>query len=339
MKAMLLAAGLGTRLRPFTFLLPKPMIPVLNRPLIGWIVEHAMAAGVRDFIVNLHHFPEAIEGYLPAAFPDATFAFSHEQDLLGTGGGVRKVRALLDAEDDFFLANGDTIQRPPFAELLAARRATNALAALTLRHPPAGDRYTAVWFDGGRITGFGSAPGNGPGNAPVNGAGEALMFSGSHCISRRLFALLPDRPVSELVSDVYAPSVSNGTDTLAGVAFDDPFWFDIGTPQRYLGATRNLLGDESRIDTTATVTGNLTRSVVGARSVVGGTLHDSVVWDDSRIAAGVSLTHCIVGHGVELAAGHYANAMICKDDPDIPLQYARENGYVVSPFQTASALH
>jgi NDP-sugar pyrophosphorylase family protein len=121
MKAMLLAAGFGTRLRPFSYLLPKAMIPVLNRPLIGWIVEHAMAAGVRELIVNLHHFPHAIENYLLAAFPLATFAFSHEPELLGTGGGVRKVRALVERDEDVFLANGDTIQRPPFAELTHTR--------------------------------------------------------------------------------------------------------------------------------------------------------------------------------------------------------------------------
>jgi NDP-sugar pyrophosphorylase family protein len=158
------------------------------------------------------------------------------------------------------------------------------------------------------------------------------MFSGSHCLSRRLFDLLPDRPVSGLVGDVYAPAVANGTGTLAGVAFDDPFWFDIGTPQRYLGATRDLLGGESLVADTASASGSLTTSVVGARSDVRGTLRDSVVWDDSRIAAGVSLTNCIVGHGVELASGDYTNAMICKDDPAIPSQYTRENGCIVSPF-------
>src|SRR3954452_23288740 len=116
MKAVLLAAGLGTRLRPLSLELPKPMFPVLNRPLIGWIVEHAMTAGVRDFIVNLHYLPQPIERYLPGAFPEATFTFSHEEDeILGTGGALRKVRALLEHDDDFFLANGDTIQRPPFS--------------------------------------------------------------------------------------------------------------------------------------------------------------------------------------------------------------------------------
>src|SRR5258708_35668309 len=105
MKAMLLAAGFGTRLRPFTYLLPKAMIPVLNRPLIGWIVEHAMRAGVRELIVNLHHFPEAIERYLLAAFPQAAFTFSHEPELLRTGGVARQVPEPPEGDLDFCLAN------------------------------------------------------------------------------------------------------------------------------------------------------------------------------------------------------------------------------------------
>lgn len=302
MKAFLLAAGLGTRLRPLSLELPKPMFPLLNRPLIGWIVEHAMAAGVREFIVNLHYLPEPIERYLPAAFPGAIFTFSHEEgEILGTGGALRKVRALLEHDDDFFLANGDTIQRPPFSELRAARRADDALAALTLRHPPEGDQYTAVWLDHQRITGFGS------------GTGEPLMFSGSHCISRRVLDLLPERPFSGIVEDVYRKT----REPLAGLVVDDPFWFDIGTPQRYLGATQAMLNGTSLIDPTARVHGEVTRSVVGAHSVVDGTLHASAVWDACHLAAAVRLDHCIVGHGVELHAGEFANAMICKGEDGV----------------------
>jgi len=322
MKTVLLAAGFGTRFRPLTYLLPKPMLPVCNKPLIGWIVEHAIDAGVNDFIVNTHHLPRAIEDYLPAAFARASFIFSLEDDeILGTGGALRRVRPLLERDDDFFVANGDTIQRPPFARLREARRLTGALAALTLRHPPPGDRFTPVFLDGDRITGFGS------------GGGEALMFSGSHCLSNRVFDYLPDRSVSGIVEHVYAPVIASGRDVLAGVSFDDPVWYDIGTPQRYLAATQGLLGDApSLADPSARVTGMLTRSVAGARSVVEGTLTESVVWDDCRIGPGASLTRCIVGHGVELTSGDYTNAIICRDDRAIPSEYKRENGLVVSPF-------
>jgi mannose-1-phosphate guanylyltransferase len=267
-----------------------------------------MAAGVLEFIVNLHYLPEAIERYLPDAFPGARFAFSFEPEILGTGGALRKVRALLEEEDDFFLANGDTIQRPPFTALRSARQANDALAALTLRHPPAGDKYTAVYWSAaaeqegetraGPITGFGS------------GTGESLMFSGSHCISRRALDLLPDRPFSGIVEDVYRRT----SEPLAGVVIDDPFWFDIGTPRRYLDATQAMLGGRSEIAPTARVRGSVAQSVVGARSAVDGTLTGTIVWDDCRIADGVRLDCCIVAHGVELDRGDFANTVISKGD-------------------------
>jgi len=176
---MLLAAGFGTRLRPITHTLPKPLVPICNRPLIAWAVEAFLRAGIRELIVNLHHLPEPLETYLRETFPSANFHFSFEPEILGTGGGIRKVRALLEEEEEFVLVNADTIQFPRYDDLARARRERDALAALTLRHPPAGDRFTAVFNDAGHITGFGS------------GSGEALMFAGSHVISSRVFRHLP----------------------------------------------------------------------------------------------------------------------------------------------------
>src|SRR5256885_12688877 len=144
---MILAAGYGTRFQPVTNSVPKPAIPVCNRPLIGWVIESFLAAGVRDFIVNLHHLPEEMERCVRERYRDrAAFTFSFEPEILGTGGAVRKVRALLESEEEFFLANGDTIQTVPVDALRRARRERDAIAAMTLRHPPAGDTYTSVWY-------------------------------------------------------------------------------------------------------------------------------------------------------------------------------------------------
>jgi NDP-sugar pyrophosphorylase family protein len=313
---MILAAGYGTRLRPVTFALPKPMVPLCNRPLIAWIIGHFLAAGVREFVVNLHHLPEAIESDLPPRFPEARFEFSYEPEILGTGGAVRKVRPLLENEPQFFLANGDTLQFAPLDALLAARREHDAVAALALRHPPANDRFTPVYVDGGRITGFGK------------GTGEPLMFSGTHCLSSRVFDYLPDKGFSGIVDEVYQPLIDSGRESIAGVVHDG-VWFDIGTPLRYLEATRGLLAGRSLIDESARVTGRVERSAVGARSTIEGTVADSAVWDDCFVAAGVALEGCIVAHGAEIRRS-YRGALICRDDaaiPDGPWQ--REDGVVI----------
>jgi NDP-sugar pyrophosphorylase family protein len=338
MKAMLLAAGFGTRLRPITWTLPKPIVPVCNRPMIAYAVDNLLRAGIDEIIVNLHHRPEAIESTLRAAYDGrCTFTFSHETEILGTGGAIRRVRPLLENEDDFFLANGDTIQFPRFGALQEARRAGDALAALTLRHPPAGESFTAVYFDRGRVTGFG------------RGIGEALMFSGCHCISSRIFGHLPEQEFSGIVEHVYSPVVESGRDTIAGVV-DDGLWFDIGTLQRYVSASHGLreamidgrietgssrVSGTSIVDETAAVHGAVTRSTVGARSIVEGNLASSFVWDDCRIARGAKLTSCIVAHGVDITRpGEISNAIICRDDPAIPREegYRFEEGLVIAPI-------
>ena len=334
MKAMILAAGFGTRLRPVTYTSPKPIVPLAGRPLIGWAVEALLNAGINDFIVNVHHLPEAIERYLHDHYAGrAQFEFSFEPEILGTGGGVRKVRRLLENDPEFFLVNGDTVQFPPYDALRAARG--NALAALTLRHPPEGDRFTPVYFENSAITGFG------------NGAGEALMFSGTHLISNRIFDYLPDKDFSGIVGEVYQPLIDSGIEKIAGV-IDDGLWFDIGTAQRYRTASRTLLevmvrgelalpsdtritGD-SLIHETAKIAGTISHSIAGERSIIEGALTDTMVWDDCRIARGAKLDGCIVAHGVEIAnAVDLRNVLICRDDVAIPRdgEHRFEHGLVL----------
>ncbi len=323
MKAMILAAGYGTRLRPVTYTLPKPMVPVCNRPLIAYAVEGLRDAGATEVIVNLHHLPDAIERFLRDRYGlQLRVAFSLEPEILGTGGGVRKVRPLLEREDDFFLVNGDTIQFPQWQSLRDARRRADALAALTVRHPPEGDKFTAVWVDHGWVTGFGT------------GRGEPLMFSGSHCISSRIFRYLPDRDFSGIVDETYQPLLAGGREKIAAVV-DDGLWFDIGTPQRYMSASRGILeqmaggeiappeGSSARgtslVHDNARVSGTIETSSVGDGSVIEGNLRDSFVWDGCRIAGGATIESCIVSHGAEISRAHrYSNAIICRDDPAIP---------------------
>jgi mannose-1-phosphate guanylyltransferase len=321
MKGMILAAGFGTRLRPVTHTLPKPMVPLLNRPLIAWAVESFLDAGVRDLVVNLHHLPEPLERYLSDAYAGrAEFFFSREEEILGTGGGIRRVRPQLETDEEFFLVNGDTVQFPRWDALRDARRTLDAVAALTLRHAPSNDKFTPVYLDNGEVTGFGK------------GNGEAMMFAGSHIISRRIFEHLPEHDFSGIVEHAYMPLLESRREKIAGVV-DDGLWFDIGTPQRYLAASRALL-DETLRGALALVPGsavagdsiahesargNASRSVIGARTTIEGDVRDSIVWDDCHVANGAIVEGCIVAHGVTLEAGEYRNQLIVPGESvDIP---------------------
>lgn len=299
MKGMILAAGYGTRLRPITNVIPKPMVPLCNRPLIAWAIASYQAAGVRDLIVNTHHLPEIIERYLRDHFHRVEI--SREEEILGTGGAIRRVRPLLENEEAFFLVNGDTVQFPRWGALRNALG--DNIAALTLRHPPANDRFTPVYLTGGRVSGFGK------------GDGEALMFAGSHLISTRIFQYLPDEEEFGIVDRVYQPLIDSGRETVAGVV-DEGLWFDIGTPERYAAASHSLREammrgkieppDGSYIDEDSlvheTVTGRARRSIVGARSTIFGDVRDSIVWDDCVIEG--TIERCIVAHGVRVRGTH-----------------------------------
>ena len=299
MKGMILAAGFGTRLRPITHTLPKPMVPLCNRPLIDWAIESYHAAGVRDLIVNVHHLPDVITRYLREQHD--RIEISHEEEILGTGGAIRRVRPMLENEEAFFLVNGDTVQFPRWDVLHDALG--DNIAALTLRHPPEDDRFTAVYLANGHVTGFGQ------------GHGESLMFAGSHLISTRIFEYLPDEEEFGIVNRVYQPLLDSGRETIGGIV-DDGLWFDIGTPQRYASASRTLLetmirgelappegshiAGDSLVHETAT--GRATRSIVGERTAIRGEVRDSIVWNDCVIDGVVE--NCIVAHGLRVEGTH-----------------------------------
>ena len=104
-KAFILAAGMGTRLRPYTDTMPKPMVPLLDKPLIGYIFDHVVRAGIRNVVVNLHHKADILRAYFQTR-NDVSIAKSFEDELLETGGGAKKALPLL-GENPFFMINGD----------------------------------------------------------------------------------------------------------------------------------------------------------------------------------------------------------------------------------------
>jgi NDP-sugar pyrophosphorylase family protein len=334
MKGMILAAGFGTRLRPLTWTTPKPMVRLCNRPLVAWAIESYLAAGIDDLVINVHHLPEAIERFVTDTYGSRVrVRFSFEQEILGTGGAIRRARPLLEGAGEFFLVNGDTVQFPRFAALSDARQRAGAIAALTLRHPPANDRFTPVWHEEGRVTGFGE------------GSGEPLMFAGSHAISTGIFDRLPQEEVFGIVDRVYQPELAAGG--ALGAVVDDGLWFDVGTPARYLSASAGLLAamvegriavpDGSSIERGSLagegtrVPGLLQESTAGAGCRIEGTVRTSIVGDGCVIGAGVELERCVVGDGVHLSGGRrLRDAVICVDDPAIPAETARDAGLVIT---------
>ncbi len=234
--AMILCAGLGTRLRPLTDRAPKPAAPLLGAPLVAWTLALLRGAGVRRAVVNTHHLPAEMAAAASAAGRalGIPVAVSHEPVIAGTGGALREARALLAGAGQLVMINGDVLFDLDLGAALAAHRASGALATMVLLPMPAGARDAAVEVDrGGAVRRIAGAFGpGGDGLSPWH-------FSGVHVLAPELLDHLPAEPFEADVNrHVYPPLMAAGAirgHVAAG------YWNDLGTPGRYLEAVRDLL--------------------------------------------------------------------------------------------------
>jgi len=134
MRAMVLAAGLGTRLRPLTYELPKPMVPVLDRPVMAHILDLLDRNGFDDVIANLHYFPDTIRDH----FGDR-LTYRYEEELLGTAGGVRNCADFLTQDGAFLIISGDALTDIDLRRFAERHRSAGGLATLAVK---AGARHT-----------------------------------------------------------------------------------------------------------------------------------------------------------------------------------------------------
>src|SRR5512142_2198280 len=233
--AMVLCAGLGTRLRPLTDRVPKPAAPLLGVPLVAWTLALLRNAGVRRAVVNTHHLP----GEMAAAAGEAArglgmdLEVSHEPVIAGTGGALREARPLLRGAGTVVVVNGDVLFDLDLPAALEAHWRSRALATLVLLPMPEGARYNAVERDeGGAVRRIGR---DGPG-------GEGLTpwhFSGVHVLAPELLDQLPAEPFAPDVNhEIYPPLMASGR--IRGHAAGG-YWNDLGTPARYLEAVRDVL--------------------------------------------------------------------------------------------------
>ena len=219
-RAMVLAAGLGERMRPITDTLPKPLIELRGRTLLDSILDRVEAAGVPVAVINLHYLGEMIEARLvPRERPRVSF--SHEETRLETGGGVRKALSLLGA-DAFFVINGDVCWldgHTPALERLAAAWDDEEMDALLLLHPTA----FAVGYAG--VGDFVLAP-DGRMRRRRESEVSPFVFTGIQILHPRLFEDAPEEPFSlNLIYDK-----AGAAERLWGLRHDGE-WFHIGTPE------------------------------------------------------------------------------------------------------------
>jgi len=224
LRAMILAAGRGERLRPLTDDKPKPMVRVAGRCLIDYAIDTCCKAGITDIIVNLHHFGEQIRDHLGDGGDRGVHVFySEEQTLQGSGGGIRDARDLL-GNATFVTLNSDTIIDIDLGPVLAAHRRTGATATLVLRKDPEMEKFGLIQLNGdNRIDAFLNTMREG-----AAGQLEPYMYTGVQVLEPEVFAYMPDSgPFS--ITEITYPKMLRAGLPLFGFPFDGP-WITVGTP-------------------------------------------------------------------------------------------------------------
>jgi mannose-1-phosphate guanylyltransferase len=288
---MVLAAGLGTRLRPITYEIAKPMVPVLDRPVMAHIVDLLERSGVDEIVANLHHFPDAVRNY----FGDR-ITYRYEEELLGTAGGVRNCADLL-GEETFFVISGDALTDIDLGALLARHRERGAVATLAAKHVSDTREYGVVLHDrAGAITGFQEKP------SPADARSD-LGNCGIYCLEPSIFEHFPDTPFVDWANDVFPVLLERQVPFY--VHRVEEYWNDIGSLAELRAGTFDALSGELAIELPGEeVAPGVT---VGEGSDVSALeLLEGPVWigRDVSLGAGVRLTGPVaIGDGARIGAG------------------------------------
>jgi mannose-1-phosphate guanylyltransferase len=313
LRALVLAAGLGTRLRPLTDDLPKPLLPVLGQPLLGLTLRRLAAAGCEAAAINLHHGAGQIRRAFGSEHAGLPLTWSEEPQLLGTLGALGPLAGFFAGADLALVVNGDSLCRWPLAELLARHLATGALATLLLAA-----RADPADFGGGvAVDRTGKLLWLRPGGAPGDRRTRRRVFAGAHVLSRRLLQRIAADPApapADFVRDLYEPLLADQPGCLDSLTTGRR-WHDLGTPRRYLAATLDWTGSRGlwiSPAATAAPTATVRRSSLeaGARVAAEAIVEDSVLLPDARVGAGCEVRDSILGPGVELPAGNHVTSQI-----------------------------
>jgi len=312
--AFLLAAGFGTRLRPLTERVPKPLVPVCGVPMLDYVLAHCSSYGLSTVVVNAHYLPEQVEDWAARLDGEVSVTVSVElPEILGTGGGLKRVAGLL--ADRLVVLNGDVLCDVDLSHLMGTVPSGGAVMVLRPNEEDARDKYGIVATDAeARVVDLKKMAVT----EPVGATRWDSHFTGIHALDRAVLSRVPDG-FGCIVRTAYLELVPERN--LLAVRHDG-IWLDVGDPAAYLATNLAVLRGEVRLHMDPMLRAHwFTRSggtfesrvqvgVSGAAWIgadvnfgEGVLLNDAIVGDGASVEAGASLEECVVWPGAQVSGG------------------------------------
>lgn len=310
MKAIILSAGLGTRLRPLTDILPKSLMPIVGRPIIKNIIYSLKHCGIQEIVINTHHLHRKIVDYLKDGKEfEIKIHYSHEPQILGTGGGIGNARDFFKGHEPFIAHNGDVLTNLNLTPAIKAHMDSQAMATLLLcDFPPIN---TVTLTSSGEVAGI-----KGP-KEPKDSDLDRLTFTGISIMNPVILKFLPRREYGDIV-DTYLRLIDQKRGSIRGYVIKNHYWRHIGNISEYFRVHQEILiekkrliygkapspkpfyiGEDSVIEEGVLLKGFVS---VGRNCVIkrGATLENCIIWDEITVEGGEVLRNVILGNGMKI---------------------------------------
>jgi NDP-sugar pyrophosphorylase family protein len=321
MKAMVLAAGFGKRLQPLTRTLPKPMFPVLGRPLLSHTFDLLQSAGIDDIAVNIHHLPNSIINYFEKENPPPfNLHFSTEEHILGTAGGIKKMQGFLE-DGPFITINSDIITDIDLNKVINFHKNNNSKLTLVVRQDISPEQYDSIEIcENGRIVHFIGASSM---NIPENTT--RVMFTGIQIMEPDIFARIPEGQFCGTTEDIFPQMIQDDVPIYGYL--HEGYWNDMGNRESYLQVNTDALNKKVTLKKASAYQSNSPSvispalvgpncriskdSKIGSHSVIGpnciiesGTvIENSILWGGVTVGAGTTIKRSVIAQNKTIGGG------------------------------------
>ena len=298
LKAMVMAAGMGSRLEPITLKLPKPLIPVMNRPLMDIILSQLHNIGVNEVISNTYYLANQIIDRYKSNKLGIKFNYIKETELSGTAGGVKKCQFFFDEGEDFIVISGDVLTTADIKEGIEIHKKSGAIATIGVKQVPhelVSHFGVVVTKEKGYITEFQEKP-------PLEEAKSNLINTGIYIFNYKIFDYIPENTFYDFAKNVFPKLLTEGQINTFKIA---EYWNDIGTIGQYKQSIQDVFNGLCKIEHTPIIETNL-GSYISETSRIPSTVRfmgNNVIGSNVKLGEYIMLDNCVVMDGAEVKTG------------------------------------
>lgn len=319
-KAMVMAAGVGSRLDPLTQCIPKPLVPILNRPVMDILLEKLAHCGIKEVVANTYYLAEKIEERYSKSCP-VNISFVHEKELSGTAGGLKKCELFFDNCENLLVVSADGFHDADLGRIIAAHEESGCIATMAVVPVDIEDvsNYGVVVTNKDfSVSEFQEKP-------PVSEAKSNCINTGIYVFNKRIFDYIPANRIYDFARDVF-PALLNAGEKINTYKIYN-YWSDIGTLEQYLQSNKDALMRKVMVSGVDIINKYNAKYVVGEHTVLPENvkIYDAcIIGSNCKIGENATLRNVILWDGVEVAEGITLENVVVANNTVIEMSLKNE---------------